>query len=150
MKRLVPVAVVAAFLSSMLGWAQDTETSIQSDWLDLVVGGKDNVLGAETREVEVDPTGEGRTITIAIPKKAIKDLDDIEEVVVVGRRPEKIQPLFDVTYEWVKDYDDDNYGLVIRFKDAAIWPIRLQMNSVPGYLHSEDVHDVHEEATFQP
>lgn len=148
MKRIVPVVGMAAILSSSLSWAQ--ETSIHSDWLELVVGDKDDALGAEMREVEVDPTGEGRTITIAIPKKAIKDLDDIEEVVVVGRRPEKIQPLFDVTYEWVKDYDDDNYGLVIRFKDDSIWPIRLYMNSEAGYMHSEDAHSVHDEALLQP
>jgi hypothetical protein len=59
--------------------------------------------------------------------------DTIEEVVVVGRRPEKPEPL-DISYEWLDDYDNDNYGLVIRLGKDSNWPIRLYLDSSPGYV----------------
>ena len=131
MIKLLSAAVMVGAMLPQLLWAQE---SIHSDWLELVVGHKGKSLGAEMRDVEVDPTGEGRTITIAIPKAAIKDLDDIEEVVVVGRRPQKIQPLIDFSYKWVKDYDNDYYGLVIHLSEGSKWPIRLYMNSEAGFV----------------
>ena len=39
----------------------------------------------------------------------------------------------DITFEWVDDYDNDNYGLVIRLGRDTNWPIRLFMNSGPGF-----------------
>ena len=50
-----------------------------------------------------------------------------------GRKPEEPEPL-DITYEWVDDYDKDNYGLVIRLGKNTNWPIRLYMNSDPGFV----------------
>ncbi|MBK6738859.1 MAG: hypothetical protein IPG64_13605 [Haliea sp.] len=39
-----------------------------------------------------------------------------------------------ITYEWVSDTDPDNYGLVIRLSRNTNWPIRLYMNSDPGFI----------------
>ena len=74
-----------------------------------------------------------RTVTLAIPKSAMADPADIEEVVVIGRRPEKPEPL-DISFEWLDDYDSDNYGLVIRLGKDSNWPIRLYLDSAPGYI----------------
>ena len=62
-------------------------------------------------------------------------LEDVvlEEVVVVGRRPAKPEPL-DITYEWLDDYENDNYGLVIRLGKNSNWPIRLYLDSAPGHM----------------
>ena len=69
----------------------------------------------------------------AVPTYAQDGASEIEEVVVVGRKPEKPQPL-DITYEWLDDYDNDNYGLVIRLGKDSRWPIRLYLNSDTGFV----------------
>ena len=61
---------------------------------------------------------------------------EIEEVLVIGQRPpaqEESKPTR-ITYEWVSDTDPDNYGLVIRLSRNTNWPIRLYMNSDPGFI----------------
>lgn len=108
---------------------------IESDWLELVKGYKGAAMGAEVTGVDDDEDVTRRRVTIAIPKTAINNPNEIEEVVVVGRRPEapdKPEPM-DITFEWVDDYDNDNYGLVIRLGRDTNWPIRLFMNSGPGF-----------------
>ena len=57
---------------------------------------------------------------------------DIEEVVVIGRKPAKPEPL-DISYEWVDDYDNDRYGLLIHIPKDSEWPIRLYINSSAGF-----------------
>ena len=52
---------------------------------------------------------------------------------MIGRKPEKPEPL-DISYEWLDDYDNDNYGLVIRLGKNSRWPIRLYLNSSPGFI----------------
>ena len=112
--------------------AQEEGEPLQSDWLELVKGYKGKNLGTEL--VEIDDEGETRTITLAIPKTSMGNPNEIEEVVVIGRKPEKPQPL-DITYEWLDDYDNDNYGLVIRLGKNSRWPIRLYLNSEAGFVH---------------
>ncbi|MCB1730443.1 MAG: hypothetical protein KDI21_08205, partial [Halieaceae bacterium] len=113
--------------------AQEDKQPLQSDWIQLVKGYRDQGSGVEMREVEYGSEAGSRTITLAIPKTYRISADEIEEVVVVGRRPPKPEPL-DITYEWLDDYDDDNYGLVIRLGKDSNWPIRLYLDSGPGYL----------------
>ena len=116
--------------------AQTDKPSLQTDWMELVKGYKDTRTGAELRDLqEDDQAGGGRTVTLAIPKTAIGSPADVEEVLVIGRKPEKPQPLFDVSYEWVSDYDADNYGLVIRLSKDSNWPIRLFFYSDSGFTH---------------
>ncbi len=107
---------------------------MESDWLELVKGYKGSSLGAEVMAVEEGESEGTQKVTLAIPKAAIGDPDEIEEVVVVGRKPEEPdqpEPM-DITFEWVDDYDNDNYGLVIRLGKGN-WPIRLFMNSDAGF-----------------
>lgn len=125
---LVPMAV---FAQQQQPAAQPAEP-LQSDWLELVKGYRGDSVGAEMREIEDGDTEETQKITLAIPKSAIIHPDAIEEVVVYGRKPEEPEPL-DITYEWLDDYDDDNYGLVIRLGKNSRWPIRLYMYSDTGF-----------------
>ncbi len=113
--------------------AQEDSQPLQSDWMQLVKGYRDQGSGVEMRDVDYGSEAGTRTITLAIPKSSRINPDDIEEVVVVGRRPAKPEPL-DITYEWLDDYDDDNYGLVIRLGKDSNWPIRLYLDSGSGYL----------------
>ena len=113
--------------------AQEVSQPLQSDWLQLVKGYRDQATGVEMRDVEYGDEAGVRTVTLAIPKSSMSDPDTIEEVVVVGRRPAKPEPL-DITYEWLDDYENDNYGLVIRLGKNSNWPIRLYLDSAPGYM----------------
>lgn len=113
--------------------AEGAGQSLQSDWMQLVKGYRDPATGVETREVEYGDEAGVRTVTLAIPKSSVADPDSIEEVIVVGRRPEKPEPL-DITYEWLDDYDNDNYGLVIRLGKNSNWPFRLYLDSTPGFI----------------
>ena len=123
---LLPLAVLAQ--------DQDAQQPLQSDWLELVKGYREEAMGVELREVEDGEVDGTRKITLAIPKSAMSDPDTIEEVVVVGRRPEKSEPMFDTTFEWLDDYDNDNYGLVIRLSKDSKWPIRLYLYSDTGFI----------------
>ena len=115
--------------------ARAGDGEVQTGWMDLVKGARDSTVGAEVVGVEAGDTADTQKITLAIPKKSIANPSDIEEVVVLGQRPEKPgkpEPL-DMTFEWAADYDSDNYGLVIRLGRNTNWPIRLYMNSNPGF-----------------
>ena len=135
--QILASTTVLLSLSSVLafGQAHKTETS----WLELVKGYKGSVVGAQMREVEDDETTGGKTLKISIPKNAITHPSQMEEVVVIGQKPEERGPLFNIDldldfeyeFEWVEDYDADNYGLVIRLGKNSNWPIRL-------YMHADD------------
>lgn len=126
----------AAGLAALLAGAAVAQSVTQeTDWMELVKGYKGKTMGAELRDIEPDDGFGRQKVTIAIPKHAIADPDTMEEVRVVGRRPEKFNFEFplEFTYEWVDDYDNDYYGLVLHLgKDAKV-PIRLYMESSTGF-----------------
>lgn len=122
----------ALLLVPLAALAQTDSEPLESDWLQLVKGYRGDTYGAQVREIEDGETGDTQKITLAIPKSAISDPDAIEEVVVIGRKPEEPEPL-DISYEWLDDYDNDNYGLVIRLGKNSRWPIRLYMYSNTGF-----------------
>lgn len=130
--RFYMICVFALFMP-VLALAEGDQQPLQSDWLQLVKGYKDPATGVEMREVEYGPEAGNRTVRLSIPKSSMSSPDEIEEVLVIGRRPDKPEPL-DISYEWVDDYDNDNYGLVIRLGKDSNWPIRLYIDSAPGYL----------------
>jgi hypothetical protein len=116
--------------------AHSGDGNVQTGWMELIKGSRDSTVGAEVVEVEAGDSADTQKITLAIPKKSIAHPDDIEEVVVIGQRPEKPEkpePL-DITFEWAADLDSENYGLVIRLRRNTNWPIRLYMNSDPGFV----------------
>lgn len=121
-------------LTSMATVAQEG-TSLESDWIELVKGHKGEAIGVELRDIQEQDGEGGRTITLAVPKTSMSHPDTIEEVLVVARAPEKPeapQPV-KVQYQWLDNYDEDNYGLVIKLGEGN-WPIRLYLNSSPGYV----------------
>jgi hypothetical protein len=137
--RNIRVLTGLALLLPTLCLAQNQMT--ETDWLEMVEGYTDSAVGAQIRKIERDnDTGEQK-LTITIPKIAISDPDMMEEVVVVGQAPKERGPLFEFKYEyeWLDDYDNDNYGLVIRLGKEANWPIRLYMHSDDGPRTTEDI-----------
>ena len=122
-------------LVSMIVSSAD-DSALHTGWMEFVKGARDSDVGAQLVEIEEGATAGTQKITVAIPKVSIADPADIEEVIVIGQAPEKSEPLdIDITYEWVADYDNDNYGLVIRLSRDTNWPIRLYFNSSPGFMN---------------
>ena len=121
-------------LPAVLSFAQDSELA-NANWIDLVKGEKSEATGAEVREVRTAEDG-SKQLVIAIPKVAMEDPSDMEEVVVVGQAPEKIDFDFipEFQYEWVDDYDNDYYGLLIRLNEDSDMPLRLYINSEEGFI----------------
>ena len=127
------LATAALLLISTSVFSQGEGTSLQSDWLELVKGHKGESMGVELMSIEPGDTEGTQKITLSIPKESMSHPDTIEEVVVMGRKPEKPESL-DIRYEWLQDYDNDNYGLVIHIGSDSNWPIRLFMNSEAGFI----------------
>ncbi|MEZ5567637.1 MAG: hypothetical protein R3E54_04725 [Halioglobus sp.] len=125
------VSLAALVCLSTLALAADD--LMESDWIQLVKGHKDVTTGVEVMEIDDEESPVTRKITLAVPKSAVGERTVMEEVVVIGRRPDAPEPI-EMTYEWVKDYDNDRYGLVIRLGKNSNWPIRLYMNSAAGFV----------------
>lgn len=135
-QMLFSLLVVLAMGAPGAVFGEGEKDVAESDWLELVKGYKGATLGAELVDIRDDETGESQEVTVKIPKSAIRHPDEIEEVVVVGRKPDRpdlFEPI-EISYEWLDDYDNDNYGLVIRIGKNSRWPIRLYMNSDPGFV----------------
>jgi hypothetical protein len=137
MRYFLPGALICALGVGAI--AQEDTTS--TDWLPLVEGYEGEKVGARMRTVEADESTGGQTLVISIPKIAISDPSQMEEVVVVGQAPEDRKPLFDFKYEfeWLDDYEDDNYGLLIRLGKGNSWPIRVFMRSDDGPRSEPDL-----------
>ena len=127
------ITICAAALATLAVFAQNGGDPIESDWLELVKGYRGDEIGTELRKIEDGDTADTQKITLAIPKSAISHPDAIEEVIVYGRKPADPEPL-DIEYEWLDDYENDNYGLVIRLGRNSRWPIRLYMYSDSGFI----------------
>jgi hypothetical protein len=126
----------ALFLCLLASVAQSGGEEVETGWLELVKGSRGDIIGAELVDIEEGDSADTQKITVAIPKASVGNPGDIEEVLVIGQKPpeaEKSKPV-EYTYEWVTDYDSDNYGLVIRLGKNTNWPIRLFMSSDAGFI----------------
>jgi hypothetical protein len=65
---------------------------------------------------------------VKIPKVSVDENSTMEEVRVVGKAPEKAKmpELFpELETEWVDDYDNDHYGLLVKLYSDQKIPFRL-------------------------
>ena len=130
------VAITASLLLPVAS-AQTDSGLLETDWIELVRGYRDEDSGVQVREVTEDRETGTMQLQIAVPKAAMGEVMEMEEVRVVGRRPEKFEfrkllPEFE--YEWVDDYDNDHYGLLVRFTEKQKTPLRLYFSSETGFL----------------
>jgi hypothetical protein len=118
---LLLVGLVSCFVQ-----AQSLE--LQSDWLELVKGHRDGKTGAQIMGVENDPATGGQKVMVKVPKASMGGNPDVEEVKVVGQAPQKTEVpdlLPELETEWVDDYDNDHYGLIVKLKEDQRLPFRL-------------------------
>ncbi|WP_439101790.1 hypothetical protein [Congregibacter sp.] len=119
------LVAIAAFIPA-LGFAQSL--GMESDWLELVKGHRDVKSGAQVMEVKKDPATGHQTAMIKVPKAVLLSETDMEEVKVVARAPEKREMpdiLPELESEWVDDYDNDHYGLLVKLRSDQKIPFRL-------------------------
>ena len=124
LRQLLKVFLPALLLSPLLLQAAE----LQTDWITPVKGQKEATLGARVQSVETDESGESR-VTISIPKISFEGNEDIQEVVVVGRGPDETEQPLDIPHEWVADYDNDYYGLILYLGKGEDIPLRLYLSS---------------------
>jgi hypothetical protein len=101
---------------------------MQSDWLELVKGYRDGKSGAQIMDVSEDPSTGNQTVLVKIPKVSVDESSTMEEVRVIGKAPEKAKmpELFpELETEWVDDYDNDHYGLLVKLYSDQKIPFRL-------------------------
>ena len=124
LKKSLLAALCAGTLATGLSAGE-----LHTDWITPVTGTTEATLGASVRAVEADEASDTTKVTIAIPRANMEGADDMQEVVVVGKRPDDSEEPLEIRHEWVKDYDKDNYGLVLYLgKDGNI-PLRLYLKS---------------------
>ncbi|MEM1145874.1 MAG: hypothetical protein AAGI88_25155 [Pseudomonadota bacterium] len=139
MKRsIVSISGCLATVLLVAGATANAQTvGMESDWLEFVKGHHEDKLGADVMDVSYDAATGERQVMIAIPKESMGDDPDMEEVRVVGQAPEEFEMpdiLPEVETQWVDDYDNDNYGLLVKFKKDQRLPFRLFFSSGDGFL----------------
>ncbi|PLW82460.1 hypothetical protein CWI75_11950 [Kineobactrum sediminis] len=135
MLRTVVSYLVFSFTLVLALPANAQSLGAETGWLDLVKGHTDKISGTNVRDVQPGDQEGSTRVTLAIPKKALSiNPSRLEEVRVIGRRPEPIDLWPDFRYEWVADYDNDNYGLIIHLRDDGTLPLRLYLDSETGFL----------------
>lgn len=130
-------AALALGLLALSPAGAQTEVSpgMQTGWLELVKGHVGDAVGAEVHDVQEDADSGHRQVLVAIPKGSVTDHREIEEVRVIGRAPDRMEiDLPELETEWVDDYDNDYYGLLIRLKDGPKTPFRLYLSAGAGIL----------------
>lgn len=72
-----------------------------------------------------------KLITVAVPKSKLKNnKEEIDEVIVIGKRSEEREsPLKNISYEWADDFENGDYGLIIKLKDDSKMPLKLQFSA---------------------
>jgi len=101
--------------------------ALETDWLELKEGHEGKKLQAKVHRIKLPELGGngGQHVTVNIPKNKFKSTDKAHEVVVVGKRDGKEEILPGTRYEWSEDYENDNYGLIIKLDKMQNYPIRV-------------------------
>lgn len=106
-------------------------TLAESDVLELKEGSQGNLIGVRVEDVHIDKDQKLKQVTVSIPKAT----GPIEEVVVTAPRldsPGLDKPVFQLKpYTFIKDYDNDRYGLIIYIGENNRLPFRLYFNGEP-------------------
>lgn len=125
-KRIVVTALLLMFVGLPQNGALAQSLGMQSDWLELVKGHRDGSTGAQVMDISEDSSTGDQTVMVKIPKVSMDD--DMEEVKVVGQMPEEFEMpdvLPELETQWVDDYDNDHYGLLVKLKKDQKVPFRL-------------------------
>lgn len=121
------LSALLILMAAAIATAQQSN-SLESDWLPLVTGERCDKSGAEIMSVSQHPETNHHRVLVRIPKAQLGEDPTMEEVRVVAKAPEKLQlanPFPELETEWVDDYDNDHYGLLVKLTSDQAVPIRL-------------------------
>ena len=119
--------VISVFVSFPNISAQETGS------LDLTEGFTEKKLGAKVEKISVQENTGIQKVTISVPKNQIAA--PIEEIIVIEAAPEKPEREEEQTvpqakpYEFIKDFDNDRYGLIIYLGKDLRLPLRLYFST---------------------
>jgi hypothetical protein len=134
-KKMGKTNVMAVLLTLVA--TQVLAAELQTQWIEPVEGFHEDILGVEITAVEPvaaqEGVPEGTQVKIMVPKAMLGDRDDIQEIIVIGKKPEEDKkPQVTIPHKWVADYDKDNYGLVVYLGKDGKLPFRLYFNIPEG------------------
>lgn len=120
---------ISLILISLLFCISFKVSATDSGWLKQTAG-ETNERGFSIKTI-VDSDQGTKLITVSIPKERLKEgKDTIEEVLVIGKRAEEREsPLKNVSYEWADDFENGDYGLIIKLKGDTRMPLRLRFST---------------------
>lgn len=103
--------------------------ALETDWLELKEGHKGEKIHAKVQRIKLPELGGdgGQHVTVSIPKDKLESTEKVHEVVVVEQRDGKEEVLPGIRYEWSEDYENDNYGLIIKLGKMQNYPIRVYL-----------------------
>lgn len=105
--------------------------ALETDLLEQKEGYQGKILGARVEEVSVVEGERIKQLTVSIPKSN----GPIEEVIVTARRldsTDREKPIFQMKpYTFIKDYDNDRFGLIIYVGENNQLPFRLYFKGEP-------------------
>jgi len=120
-RRVILTAALACLAPSL--------SALETDWLELKEGHEGKKIHAKVHRIKLPELGGdgGQHVTVSIPKDELESTDKVHEVVVVGQRDGKEEVLPGIRYEWSEDYENDNYGLIIKLDKMQNFPIRIYL-----------------------
>lgn len=121
--------IMTAGLLGLLITGSTLAEELQSDWIEPVPGFAETVLGVEIRSVDAPDTKGQTRVTLSVPKSSLANNPNIHEVVVVAERSGERQTRKPIRHEWVSNYDDDHYGLVLYLGKNEQIPFRLYFDA---------------------
>ncbi|KJS04594.1 MAG: hypothetical protein VR73_14330 [Gammaproteobacteria bacterium BRH_c0] len=102
---------------------------LKTEWIEPREGFAEQTLGARIKSVETMPGDQGQRVTIEIPRGSMTEEESMQEIVVTARQPDQSESEIEVRHEWVKDYQNDFYGLVLYLGKNSNLPIRIYLKS---------------------
>ncbi len=130
MKMLLSTLLIC--FAAFAAHADNHNRGLETDWLELVTGHRCEKTGAEIMAVSAHPESGQHSVMIKLPKAGLDATPVMEEVRVVGQAPQQMEmpELFpELETEWVDDYDNDHYGLLVKFTSDQKTPIRLYFST---------------------
>ena len=112
-------ALVAAFVLALPALAQETAD------VELKAGYVDPTSGVKVEEIVVMPEQDMQAVRLAVPRSG----EPVEEMVVTAQRRSGEPVLQLKPHEFVRDYDNNYYGLVIYLGKNESLPLRLYMDA---------------------
>ena len=102
--------------------------SVESRWMQPMVGARDEGLGAEVEGIETQADSKGHAVRISLPRKT----PEIEEVIVYGRikKDEVRRPILQPTKVEVLSSPEQN-GIVIYLPELQDFVLRINYYEAP-------------------